>query len=199
MINLTIHSKDLNGQSTKTINANDLWTSLSINTPYHKWITRRIENYGFLGGEDFLKIEPNSSFLRGRPKAEYFISLDMAKELALLENNEQGRKIRKELIEAERKLREDVPAILRKLQTQNQRLIQSLIRHHPYAHELVRYCGAKLSQREILKLLDMHHTTLKRYLIELTEVGLIDYKPNAKMQALAYKSNQARLNQHVVQ
>ena len=42
----------------------------------------------------------------GRPSKEYIISLGMAKELAMVENNEQGRKIRRYFIEVEKQYRQ---------------------------------------------------------------------------------------------
>ena len=42
----------------------------------------------------------------GRSRIEYALSLDMAKELCMVENNDAGRKIRKYFIEAEKKFRE---------------------------------------------------------------------------------------------
>ena len=40
----------------------------------------------------------------GRPSQEYFITLDMAKQLAMVENNEKGMQVRKYFIECEKKL-----------------------------------------------------------------------------------------------
>ena len=43
---------------------------------------------------------------RGRPEIEYFLTLDTAKELAMVENNEAGKEIRRYLIAVEKKYRE---------------------------------------------------------------------------------------------
>ena len=40
----------------------------------------------------------------GTTRIEYFITLDMAKQLSLVENNEKGREFRKYFIECEKKL-----------------------------------------------------------------------------------------------
>ena len=40
----------------------------------------------------------------GRPSQEYYITLDMAKQLAMVENNEKGMQVRKYFIECEKKL-----------------------------------------------------------------------------------------------
>lgn len=81
----------------KTVNARDLWVSLESKQDFSNWITARSE--GFIEGADFTIILLESS--GGRPKKEYFIALDMAKHLAMLERNEQGRKIRHYFIDVE--------------------------------------------------------------------------------------------------
>ncbi len=43
-------------------------------------------------GEDFSHILGNTIESTGRPKKEYMIKMDMAKELAMVENNEKRRK-----------------------------------------------------------------------------------------------------------
>ncbi|UTC65197.1 antA/AntB antirepressor family protein [Treponema sp. OMZ 788] len=97
------------------INARDLHESLQVGKDFSNWIKDRIEKYGFIEGEDFFKdsksCSPNlASKIQngwgGNNKLEYFLTLDMAKELAMVENNEAGREIRRYLIKVEKKFRE---------------------------------------------------------------------------------------------
>ena len=67
----------------------------------------RIEEYGFEEGKDFSPISGKST--GGRPSKDYRISLDMAKELAMVERNEKGRIIRRYFIECEKRLRAIAP------------------------------------------------------------------------------------------
>jgi phage anti-repressor protein len=83
----------------KAVNARDLHKRPEVTTRFNDWITRRIEEYGFSEGEDFYSILSKST--GGRPAAEYILTLDTAKELAMLENNEKGREIRRYLIRIE--------------------------------------------------------------------------------------------------
>ena len=73
------------------------------------WIKQRIEQYNFLENQDFFTFH---NFVKrgdnnlGTKLTEYYITLDMAKELCMVENNEIGRKIRKYFIETEKRYRE---------------------------------------------------------------------------------------------
>ena len=90
-----------NGQ--RAVNARDLHQFLGVKTQFKDWINRRIEEYQFIKGQDFevlLKNEQNSS--GGRPAKEYALSLDMAKELSMVEKTERGREARRYFIEMEK-------------------------------------------------------------------------------------------------
>lgn len=58
----------------------------------------RIEQYGFEEGADYRVVALKSASGRGRPRVEFLLSRDMAKELAMVENNEIGRKTRRYFI-----------------------------------------------------------------------------------------------------
>jgi len=92
----------------QVVNARELHDFLEIGKDFSTWIKNRIVKYGFIENQDFTLL-PNfgekSSF--GRPCIEYAITLDMAKELAMVENNQQGRIARKYFIICEKKLREN--------------------------------------------------------------------------------------------
>ena len=100
LINIT--KAAINNEEVNAVNARELWEKLEITTRFNDWISRRIDEYGFEEGKDFYSKLSKS---HGRPSQEYIISLDMAKELAMVENNEQGRKIRKYFIEVEKQYR----------------------------------------------------------------------------------------------
>jgi len=91
-------------EGNKVVNARELHEQLLVGKRFTTWIQDRIDKYGFIKGEDFLPILGDS--LGGRPKQEYLLSLDTAKEIAMVENNEQGRAIRKYFISVEKKLRQ---------------------------------------------------------------------------------------------
>lgn len=76
-------------QTTLLINARELHQRLQVKTLFKDWIKRRIEEYGFIDGEDFSSDLSKSAF--GRPSIDYHITVDMAKELCMLERSELGR------------------------------------------------------------------------------------------------------------
>lgn len=89
----------------EAVSARDLHEFLEVGKDFSTWIQDRIEKYGFVEGQDFSPILGKSS--GGRPTREYFISLDMAKELSMVENNARGRQARRYFIEVEKRAREE--------------------------------------------------------------------------------------------
>lgn len=92
----------IGGEAVQTVNARDLHAFLKVGTAFKDWISRRVADYGFAEGRDFcsfLSETPNG----GRPAKEYHISLDMAKELSMVERNEQGKRARLYFIDMERR------------------------------------------------------------------------------------------------
>lgn len=97
------------------VDARELHRKLQTGRDFSNWIKGRIQEYGFIRNEDYF-IEDNqhnyteNQILRqngrkvekGRPTINYHLSLNMAKELAMVERNEQGRKIRRYFIEMEK-------------------------------------------------------------------------------------------------
>ena len=89
------------GQAQQTVNARELHAFLESKQEFSNWIKNRIEDYGFLDGVDFLT---NLSKTQGRPRIDYFLSLDMAKELSMGERNEKGKRARQYFIDCEKRL-----------------------------------------------------------------------------------------------
>src|SRR5690606_15518208 len=85
------------------IDARSLHQNLGVKSIFANWIKSRIEDYGFEEGRDFFPNLEKSLF--GRPKKEFHLTLDMAKELAMLERNEVGREIRRYFIAKEKEAR----------------------------------------------------------------------------------------------
>ena len=88
------------------VSARELHEFLEIGKDFSTWFKDRVEKYGFEEGLDFSPILGNLTESMGRPRKEYIIKLDMAKELSMVEGNEKGSQARKYFIACERKLKE---------------------------------------------------------------------------------------------
>lgn len=103
LINIT--KATINDEEVNAVNARELWQKLGVKTQFNHWIGRRIKDYGFEDGVDFTVVK-NGHGVNGQfQPTEYIISIDMAKELAMVENNERGREIRRYFIEVEKEFR----------------------------------------------------------------------------------------------
>ncbi|MBL4866366.1 MAG: antA/AntB antirepressor family protein [Pseudomonadales bacterium] len=100
---IPVSNHSFSGATIPAVRAKDFWTFLSITTPCTKWITRRIDDYQFELGVDYL-VESRQT--KGRPRTDYFLTLDMAKEIAMVERNEKGRQARRYFIECEKQLKD---------------------------------------------------------------------------------------------
>jgi phage anti-repressor protein len=93
------------------VNARDLHAFLESGQEFAHWVRHRLDKYKFSEGEDYLIVLSNrlnesiDSENRGKPRTDYLLSLDTAKEIAMVERNERGRQVRKYFIECERRLR----------------------------------------------------------------------------------------------
>ena len=93
------------------INARELHAFLESRQKFADWIKNRIEKYDFEEGKSyFIKLGNRSDGLAGKPRKEYYLTIGMAKELAMVENNSKGKEARRYFIQCEEtilKLKED--------------------------------------------------------------------------------------------
>lgn len=111
---IPVFTGELIEHTTQHCNARDLHAGLKVETRFNDWIARRIDDYGFESGVDFWTFDysklSNQKKTRGgdRRSIDYRLTLDMAKELAMLENNDIGRKVRRYFIQCENELRAEL-------------------------------------------------------------------------------------------
>lgn len=88
---------------TLTVNGRDLHRFLELRSQFSNWVQIRIKQYGFTRDIDYSVINKKikSSV---KPITEYRLSLDMSKELAMVERNDKGREARRYFIECEKAL-----------------------------------------------------------------------------------------------
>ena len=97
---IPVFNGSIQNQPVQLCNARDLHSFLEVGKVFGAWIQDRINEYGFIQDEDYFIITERTN---GRPRKEYHITLDMGKELGMVERNERGRQIRKYFIECERR------------------------------------------------------------------------------------------------
>lgn len=101
---ITFHNVEFDGSEQRTVNARDLHAALQIKSNFRDWIRNRISDFGFIENQDFVTVAKNLA--NGGRSKEYFISINMAKELCMVERNELGRKWRAHFIKCEKDLME---------------------------------------------------------------------------------------------
>ncbi|WP_289147678.1 ORF6C domain-containing protein [uncultured Megamonas sp.] len=94
-------TKDDNGNS--VVSGRDLHDFLEVKTAYKDWFPRMCE-YGFTDGKDFSSILSEST--GGRPRVDHAMTLDMAKEISMIQRTEKGKQARQYFIEVEKAYKE---------------------------------------------------------------------------------------------
>ena len=96
----------------KAVNARELHQFLGNKREFATWIKQRIEQYGFVENQDYSSFDNIVKRDNGATvRKEYALSIDMAKELSMVENNEKGRIVRKYFIACEEKLKQGLLVI----------------------------------------------------------------------------------------
>lgn len=128
-----------------TVSARELHEALKINTRFNDWFPRIIE-YGFAEGTDFnllknewVRIEGNRKIKR--ELADYEISIDMAKQICMLQRTEKGRQYRQYFLDLEKAWNTPEQIMARalrvanreidKLKADNQKMIEDTARMKP--------------------------------------------------------------------
>lgn len=91
----------------RIVSARDLHTYMEVKDKFATWISRRIKKYGFIENEDYVLISQNcETSVGGTVRKDYYFKMDTAKEIAMVENNEKGKIVRKYFINIEKEHRQ---------------------------------------------------------------------------------------------
>lgn len=85
----------------QTVSARDLHELLNIGTKFTTWF-ERMKDYGFSEGEEFFPKMGKTSELGGRPQMDYEITVDMAKQICMIQRTPEGKACRQYLIDLEK-------------------------------------------------------------------------------------------------
>lgn len=102
-----------------TVSGQELHKALMIDTPYKKWFDRMSE-YGFTESIDFWTFLSKST--GGRPSTDHQLTIDMAKELCMIQRTEIGKRCREYFINLEKQWNSPDAVMARALQIADQKL-----------------------------------------------------------------------------
>lgn len=93
----------VNGSNEQIVSGRELYEFLEVKTRYNDWIERKIKKYEFIENIDFITITQKRVTVQGNEinYNEHILKLSMAKELAMLENNDKGKQARLYFIKCE--------------------------------------------------------------------------------------------------
>ena len=105
-----------------TVSGRELHKALKIDTPYHKWFPR-MRGYGFTEGVDYWTFLSNrSDGLAGKPRTDHQLTIDMAKELCMIQRTEIGKRCREYFLNLERQWNSPDAVMARALQLADRKI-----------------------------------------------------------------------------
>ncbi|EFE1274745.1 TPA: antA/AntB antirepressor family protein [Escherichia coli] len=164
---IPVFNGTISNETTLLVNARDLHSFLGVGRMFAHWVKERIAEYGFVESQDYILICQNGQTKgRGgnRRSKDYHLTLDTAKELAMVERNEKGRQIRRYFIECEKKFRQSLLPTPMNINYP----LSWFSDNHPYA--TMNYVDRKVISLDASVLFDMPSPTM-RILNELHSKG----------------------------
>jgi anti-repressor protein len=86
----------------ETVNARELHEFIESKQDFSTWIKARIEKYEFIEGTDYVRLHKKME-ANNATQIDYFLTMEMAKELSMVENNAKGKEARRYFIDVEKK------------------------------------------------------------------------------------------------
>ena len=181
---IKIEEQLIGNEKINAVDARELWKFLESKQQFGDWIKKRIEEYGFLIDIDYIKLHNLMNAKTVQPQGlkkriDYALSIDMAKELSMVERNHKGREARKYFIECEKRLKaltpKDYPSALRQLATEyeeKQLLLSQIAKDKPK----VEFAEQVVAEKDSL--------TIGDFAKELSKVHGLNVGPNKLMNYL---------------
>lgn len=105
-----------------TVSARDLHAALEVETRFNDWFLRMCE-YGFEEGKDYCSFLSNrADGLPGKPRKDAEITIEMAKEICMLQRSEKGKQARQYFIQLEKDWNSPEKIMSRALQIANDQI-----------------------------------------------------------------------------
>lgn len=158
-----------------TVLGRELHAVLGVESNYTTWMNRMVE-YGFSNGTDYIPIlEDRSDGMPGKPATNHQLTLDMAKELCMIQRTDKGKECRQYFLELERKWNSPEIVMARALQF-SQKKVQELEAATSEMKPKAEYFDALvdrnglMSIRQTAQLLEVNE---KQFIITLMERGYL--------------------------
>ncbi|WP_375675772.1 phage antirepressor KilAC domain-containing protein [Bartonella sp. AP9QHHD] len=103
---IEIREQVIDGDTVQTVNARNLHAFLEAKRDFSNWIKDRIIKYNLEEGIDYILTLAKTGERQNVVLKEYYLTLNVAKELSMLENNKKGREARLYFIKCERLLKQ---------------------------------------------------------------------------------------------
>lgn len=102
---IPIHARDLAGATQQTVNARDLHSFLEVGKDFTTWVKAQIDRARLSEGRDYVEVYPQKGEnpQGGRPRAEYHLTVEAAKHVAMMSGTDKGFAVRDYFLECERK------------------------------------------------------------------------------------------------
>ena len=124
---IKVTKNEIGNAELNSVNARDIHNYLQVNSKFADWIKRAISKYDFKENIDYVCFLKNEKAGNNAISREYIVTMDMAKELAMLENNPKGKETRKYFINCEKELQKSSPyAALQEIATFQKRQLEQL-------------------------------------------------------------------------
>lgn len=152
----------------KVVYGTELYSCLKSKRQYADWIKERFSECDAIENKDFESFsQKNEKPTGGRPKIEYIIKLNTAKEMAMLERNEVGKSVRKYFIYIKEKYKEEK--------------VRSKIEHSAF---LLKFIADDMRVNDASRLL-MYENLCKDFNIPTGFLPKYEYNDNRQMKALS--------------
>ncbi len=162
-------------EEANTVNGRELHRFLRVGRDFPTWIKDRLFDYK--ENQDYIVFtEKVGNPSGGRPRKEYHLTLDMAKELSMMERNDMGKIARDYFIKCEKK-------------ANNIRFVlNELMNSRPLWRKIERYTELGLSMAEVALLCKRTKSTIRGHVRRMEACGLLTPPPNLKeLQAMAQR------------
>lgn len=102
MFKFNIDKIKINDEEINSVSSYDLWLDLEITTPFNKWVKRTLDRVEAIENIDYVKMDKKVHLSKtGQTMIDYIVSLNTAKELALVSKSSKSKLYRQSLIRIE--------------------------------------------------------------------------------------------------